>query len=697
MSYQQQFQNQNNVYTYQNNNNYMNNNQMNQNYGYQALNVNNANVYSNSNQIKYNNNVNNQAYNNQAYNNQAYNNQAYNNQAYNNNAYNNYNNQQANLNQYNNVNVNSQKQSHSQSHSQQKSSGYTSTVHESTCSSCMKKFLNVLLWIVFIGIFVCLIIGNYFIYVCVAFGILYIIYLFVEFTSDTFSFVRNIRYDQSMYDYMKELYQQHPYIIFCCELFHYENHTYITKDQHGKIISTRTERKKATSKTNEYNMPYYSCKDVSGLFNLDIQAAKNAKKPLIKIYLKYEINFADEISYYDYIKYKTDFWEKNRYYDEYMDYWEKRGIDNFVEYNLICLDKKKKPKCLNCCVYFLCIMFMLGEFYKCYVDKYCIAQHYTIRKLVSTRYNIIEEKKYSQMNPMLNIYSEQFNYNYNDTGYSSANYNVVVPTQQELNAAKSYSSYIPQYPTQDVGYSSHIVNDWSGIGNVDYNSPPPNYPYPGDQPLPANMIIGGKPQVDFEHINVVTIEEPKPQAQVRPQQQTQQQTQQQPKQQTQQQPKQQTQQQTQQQPKQQTQTQTQQNQQQIVLNDNNVQNNNTQLESEINKEPETKNNNHQEAALFDVEPKIEEQPKTQTETNLNNNEPKNTGNTINVQLIEDEPKEEVQPIITTNTTNTNKGRTRQTRQTGKTASVPKNIIVEENIIEENNNNVNFGNAGADLF
>ena len=108
-------------------------------------------------------------------------------------------------------------------------------------------------------------------------------------------------------------------------------------------------------------MPYYSWKDISGLFNLDYENAKYVNKPLIKLYLKPEINFADEICYYDYIKSKKDFWENNRYYDQYIKYWEKRGIDKLIEYNLICLDKRKKPCCLNCGVYVLFTLLMFGE------------------------------------------------------------------------------------------------------------------------------------------------------------------------------------------------------------------------------------------------------------------------------------------------------------------------------------------------
>ena len=136
---------------------------------------------------------------------------------------------------------------------------------------------------------------------------------------------------------------------------------------------------------------------------------------------------------------------------------------------------------------------MLGEIYKCYVDKYCIAQHFTIRKIVSTRYNLLEENnhiKYNNMNPMLNIYSQQYNYDYNQTGSYLTNYNSIAPTQQELNAAKIYKNYIPQYSTQNVGYSSYIVNEMINMGNINYNSPPPDFMYSGDQPLPSNMIIG---------------------------------------------------------------------------------------------------------------------------------------------------------------------------------------------------------------
>ena len=52
----------------------------------------------------------------------------------------------------------------------------------------------------------------------------------------------------------------------------------------------------------EAGIPYYSFQDVSGLFILNQEKMKNAV--FIKLELDKEINFADNISYYDYLMQK---------------------------------------------------------------------------------------------------------------------------------------------------------------------------------------------------------------------------------------------------------------------------------------------------------------------------------------------------------------------------------------------------------
>ena len=59
-------------------------------------------------------------------------------------------------------------------------------------------------------------------------------------------------------------------------------------------------------------MPYYSSRDISGLFILNCQKEVVQNKAYIQLELLEEINFADNISYMDYENVKNDFYMRNR-------------------------------------------------------------------------------------------------------------------------------------------------------------------------------------------------------------------------------------------------------------------------------------------------------------------------------------------------------------------------------------------------
>ena len=88
-------------------------------------------------------------------------------------------------------------------------------------------------------------------------------------------------------------------------------------------------------------MPYYSARDVSGLFYLNCDEAYIKKKMYITLELKEEINFADNISYMDYEYYKEQFWKKNRFRDVYMDFNETRKVPGLMHHNLIKLNQNE--------------------------------------------------------------------------------------------------------------------------------------------------------------------------------------------------------------------------------------------------------------------------------------------------------------------------------------------------------------------
>jgi hypothetical protein len=167
------------------------------------------------------------------------------------------------------------------------------------------------------------------------------------------------------------------------------------------------------------DLPYYSTKDVSGLFLLDVNQTVNKNKMFIKLHLLKEINFADEISYFDYLMQKDSFWRRNRFRDVHMDFHEKRNINGFNENNLVQICDTK-PKCFHCGYYVLWTIIPFVQFYKRYIDSFCIHQSFKIRKLISTRYNLMNEQyvnQYSHMSPAININNQLHTYNSLHTGY----------------------------------------------------------------------------------------------------------------------------------------------------------------------------------------------------------------------------------------------------------------------------------------
>jgi len=334
---------------------------------------------------------------------------------------------------------------------------------------------------------VCLISKSHFNEVGIGFGISYVIYIILEFCSPTCSYLINKQIDQGMYEKMGKLFSTPPVINFYAECYHYETHTYTTRDSEGKT-QTHTETRKVVTHTDSYNMPYYSTKDVSGLFLLRMDIAQAKEKAFIKLHLQKEINFADAISYSDYLTQKDLFWRRNRFYDVHMDFRETRYIPGMDKHNLVKIGKEE-PFSVKIGWYILAVLLTFGQFYKWWVDSFCVFQNFKIRKLVSTRYNLLETQflnQYQQLNPTLNLVVETFEYKPQDTGYCSSDVQPVLPTQEELQQAEQYKNQVPNYGLTSNG---GVIQDIPEFNDQNYNTPPPNFSSMGSQySLDENQI-----------------------------------------------------------------------------------------------------------------------------------------------------------------------------------------------------------------
>ena len=271
---------------------------------------------------------------------------------------------------------------------------------ENCCYNVACWIFQVLTWATLITCTILVIISDSIAPIFASFGVSYLVYIILEFCSNTAKYLCNKSSDLGMYYKMGKLFQTPPVISFHCECYHYETHYYTTTDSEGRThTESRTER--VTTYRETYNVPYYSARDVSGLFYLNCDRANIEKKYYIKLELKEEINFADAISLYDYEREKSDFWARNRFRDVYFDFSESRVIPGIKHHNLVKL-KVNEPCMVNFFWFFLFTFFTFSELYKLYFESVCIFQRFKVRKIVSTRYDL-NQPEYQVLVPQINL------------------------------------------------------------------------------------------------------------------------------------------------------------------------------------------------------------------------------------------------------------------------------------------------------
>ena len=348
------------------------------------------------------------------------------------------------------------------------------------------------------------------------FVIVYILFLISQFCSTTCSFLCHKTNEMGIKQVIGNLVQTPPTIEFYCECYHFETYTTISSPpkkggskksggkkghsrggnvgkrgggHHHRV--TKHTRKVTTWRETAY-FPYYSARDVSGLFELNNSREAAMGKVYIKLELTPEINFADELSYMDYENFRSDFYNRNRVKDQYMDYKETRSVKGLNQFNFVCI-RNQEPCGINICMFILFTIIPLTELYKCYVNSYCLDQQFKIRKLISTRYDLNQQEQYQYLIPSFNVPDQQYAFEPSNYNYINNDYNVQQPTNDEISRASTYKDKIPKY--ECVSYTS--INDQIKVGVVQddpafcsaniCDAPPPNCQDIGPQSGSNNM------------------------------------------------------------------------------------------------------------------------------------------------------------------------------------------------------------------
>ena len=279
----------------------------------------------------------------------------------------------------------------------------------------------------------------------------YLVYIILQYYSPTFKFLINKEEEKVFHEKMGEIFQMKPEVLRIMNKYHYDYKYYDYIDENGYRVSgaglTRFESEESKS-----SLAFKSFRDISGLLALNCGNSKKIRKAYVQLEIKLEINFADTISYYDYEKAKNEFYNRFLHSDKYTRLGEEITVKGLKHHYLLKI-----------------------IIYKIYFSTFCIHKKFTIRKLISTRYDLGDPEygqNYEAMNPQISINNFKFGYERNQFIYTNKSYNPKIPSQNELKDAKKYENKIPNYQIYN-GINGGIVKDNPDFINLNDNNGTP--------------------------------------------------------------------------------------------------------------------------------------------------------------------------------------------------------------------------------
>ena len=338
--------------------------------------------------------------------------------------------------------------------------------------NCPTIFFNILVWIFLLVIFI---IKHYFVTIPL-FVFVYIVYILVFcLASPVFSYLSNRTTNQGIYDRMQAIFTQPPKITLSTHSYHYS-------PEHER------DHKKVYTHRENMDLSYYSWKDISGLFLLKTDENKCLGSPIyLLLQVKNDINFADAISIDDYKQTKMNLLNKNKHKDQYIEEKESRTYDGYKQYNLVKIGNEESWLCSRC-VFIVFLIFTLGIVFCIMFNSKCIKQAFVVRKIISTRYNLVNDennKKYNSFRPTLSIQENMYEYDASETGCVYESQKIDIPTLDELERAKMYENEVPQY------YCSQYINGVGVVNDMNAASPASEVGFVNNN---GNVIILDKPE-----------------------------------------------------------------------------------------------------------------------------------------------------------------------------------------------------------
>lgn len=324
------------------------------------------------------------------------------------------------------------------------------------CQSIWFWFIQLCLWSSIVLVIVALTLNKEILPgVLIFLSITYVVYIINSFCSHTCSYLNNRKQNSTIHAYMLSLFKERPRLTFSVTCYHYETRHHTTRDKDGHVRH-HTERVRVITWSGSKDFYYLSSRDCSGLFRLDCEAIRdNPGKYFIKLHLKLDIKKSEDGTAQEYINQRDRFFNTNRWRDQHMDMHESTSLHGMGEYTLVSIGDGNPP-CFSLPWFILFTLIGFVQFYKWYVDSYCIKQEYTIVKEISYYRNLNSYDfydKFNALNPQI-VIKDQVLLSFDDPSQLPTNpVPVEIPSSDEVNT-HSYNPGINIQINNNQGYSN---------------------------------------------------------------------------------------------------------------------------------------------------------------------------------------------------------------------------------------------------
>ena len=139
-----------------------------------------------------------------------------------------------------------------------------------------------------------------------------------------------------------------------------------------------------------------------------------------------------------------------------MDFSSINDINGLNRYNFINITESN-PCGMSCFWFIFFTLLGISQLYKAYINSKCINKIFTIKKIISTRYNLTTNEcniKYKKFDPTFPSEEAKTNIPSSENGYVSVDFKQKIPTPEEIRSAGKYKDKVFRIDGKDVEFKN---------------------------------------------------------------------------------------------------------------------------------------------------------------------------------------------------------------------------------------------------